>query len=147
MTRTGREALGLALTRMMRGGQITLRRVVELARMVLRENAVKLYGLQRAATSRRPRVSRTSPQYGRLATWAASCGSFNTVFDLSAGTLRRQSAGAFVHPSIITQPPPDPARLRLFVASGTLKVFCPVCCCYCFAPSLRAISTAVFNPS
>jgi predicted TIM-barrel fold metal-dependent hydrolase len=41
----GREALGRALTAMMRDGAITRTRAVELARMVLRENARALYGL------------------------------------------------------------------------------------------------------
>jgi predicted TIM-barrel fold metal-dependent hydrolase len=40
----GREALGRALTAMMRDGAITHARAVELARMVLRENAKALYG-------------------------------------------------------------------------------------------------------
>ena len=40
----GREALGRALTAMMRDGEITHARAVELARMVLRENARALYG-------------------------------------------------------------------------------------------------------
>jgi predicted TIM-barrel fold metal-dependent hydrolase len=44
-SRNGREALGRALTAMMRDGEITRARAVELARMVLRENARKLYGL------------------------------------------------------------------------------------------------------
>jgi predicted TIM-barrel fold metal-dependent hydrolase len=43
--RNGRRALGIALTGMMRDGEITRQRAVELARMVLRENARKLYGL------------------------------------------------------------------------------------------------------
>ncbi|MBS1857692.1 MAG: amidohydrolase family protein [Acidobacteria bacterium] len=43
--RNGREALGRALTAMLRDGEITHQRAVELARMVLRENAKKLYGL------------------------------------------------------------------------------------------------------
>ncbi|HYL34726.1 MAG TPA: amidohydrolase family protein [Bryobacteraceae bacterium] len=43
---TGREALGLALTEMMHDGQITRARAVELARMVLRDNARKLYQLK-----------------------------------------------------------------------------------------------------
>ena len=43
--RQARQALGLALTGMMRDGEITRERAVELARMVLRENARKLYGL------------------------------------------------------------------------------------------------------
>ena len=41
--RTGRQALAIALTGMMRDGEITRSRAVELARMVLRENARKLY--------------------------------------------------------------------------------------------------------
>lgn len=41
---TAREALGIALTEMMRDGEITRPRAVELARMVLRGNAIKLYG-------------------------------------------------------------------------------------------------------
>jgi predicted TIM-barrel fold metal-dependent hydrolase len=40
----GREALGRALTAMMRDGAVTHTRAVELARMVLRENARALYG-------------------------------------------------------------------------------------------------------
>jgi hypothetical protein len=44
-TRNGREALTIALTGMMRDGEISGERAVELARMVLRENAQKLYGL------------------------------------------------------------------------------------------------------
>jgi hypothetical protein len=43
--RTGRQALGIALTGMLRDGEITRRRASELARMVLRENAKSLYGL------------------------------------------------------------------------------------------------------
>lgn len=43
---TGREALGRALTGMMRDKEITRERAVELARMVLRDNARKLYGLK-----------------------------------------------------------------------------------------------------
>jgi uncharacterized protein len=43
---TGRQALGLALTEMMRDGEISRDRAVELARMVLRDNARKLYKLQ-----------------------------------------------------------------------------------------------------
>jgi predicted TIM-barrel fold metal-dependent hydrolase len=43
---TGRQALGLALTEMMRDGEITRARAVELARMVLRDNARKLYNLK-----------------------------------------------------------------------------------------------------
>ena len=43
--RTGRQALAIALTGMMRDGGVSHARAVELARMVLRENARKLYGL------------------------------------------------------------------------------------------------------
>lgn len=43
--RNGRDALGRALTGMMRDGEITQTRALELARMVLRENARALYGL------------------------------------------------------------------------------------------------------
>ena len=42
---TAREALALALTGMMNDHEITHSRAVELAQMVLRENAIKLYGL------------------------------------------------------------------------------------------------------
>lgn len=45
--RTAREALAIALTGMMQDGQITRERASALARMVMRENAVKLYGLSR----------------------------------------------------------------------------------------------------
>ena len=43
---TGREALGLALTGMLRDNEITRDRAIELARMVLRDNARKLYRLK-----------------------------------------------------------------------------------------------------
>jgi predicted TIM-barrel fold metal-dependent hydrolase len=43
--RRGREALGLALTTMVRDGGISKDRAKELARLVMRENARKLYGL------------------------------------------------------------------------------------------------------
>lgn len=43
--RTGRQALAVALTGMVRDGEITRSRASELARMVLRENAKSLYGL------------------------------------------------------------------------------------------------------
>jgi predicted TIM-barrel fold metal-dependent hydrolase len=43
--RAGRKALAIALTRMVRDGEITRQRASELARMVLRDNAKKLYGL------------------------------------------------------------------------------------------------------
>jgi predicted TIM-barrel fold metal-dependent hydrolase len=42
---TARDALAIALTGMMNDGQITRARAVELARMVLRDNAIRLYGL------------------------------------------------------------------------------------------------------
>jgi predicted TIM-barrel fold metal-dependent hydrolase len=43
--RSGREALAIALTGMTRDGEISQDRALELARIVLRENARKLYGL------------------------------------------------------------------------------------------------------
>jgi predicted TIM-barrel fold metal-dependent hydrolase len=43
---TARQALTLALTGMMNDGEITHARAMELARMVLRENAAKLYGFK-----------------------------------------------------------------------------------------------------
>jgi predicted TIM-barrel fold metal-dependent hydrolase len=43
---TARQALALALTGMMNDGEITRERALQLARMVLRENAVNLYGLK-----------------------------------------------------------------------------------------------------
>jgi hypothetical protein len=46
-TRTAREALALALTRMIRAGQITRPRAVELAHLVLRDNALRLYELEK----------------------------------------------------------------------------------------------------
>ena len=42
---TGREALAIALTGMLRDGEITRPRAIELARMVLRDNARALYRL------------------------------------------------------------------------------------------------------
>lgn len=45
-TRTARQALTLALTGMMRDGQITRSQALDLARLVLRGNAERLYGLQ-----------------------------------------------------------------------------------------------------
>ena len=42
---TGRSSLALALTGMMNDGEIDRARAMELARMVLRENAAKLYGI------------------------------------------------------------------------------------------------------
>ena len=43
--RSGRQALAIALTRMLRSGDITRERALQLARMVLRDNALALYGL------------------------------------------------------------------------------------------------------
>jgi predicted TIM-barrel fold metal-dependent hydrolase len=45
-TETTRQALGLALTEMMNDGEITRDRALELAHMVLHDNAAKLYGLK-----------------------------------------------------------------------------------------------------
>jgi len=42
---TGRRALAIALTGMLRSGEITRERASQLARMVLRDNARALYGL------------------------------------------------------------------------------------------------------
>lgn len=42
--KSGRDALALALTAMVNSGEITHERALELARMVLRDNAMKLYG-------------------------------------------------------------------------------------------------------
>ena len=44
--RSGRQALALALTGMLADGEITRARALELARMVLRDNARKLYGIK-----------------------------------------------------------------------------------------------------
>ena len=44
--RTGREALGLALTGMLQDGEITRARAIQLAKLVLHDNAAKLYGLE-----------------------------------------------------------------------------------------------------
>jgi uncharacterized protein len=43
---TARKALAIALTGMMNDGEITRERALELARMVLRENAMRLYGMK-----------------------------------------------------------------------------------------------------
>src|SRR6266496_1560108 len=43
---TARQALALALTGMMSDGEITREHALEVARMVLRENASKLYGFK-----------------------------------------------------------------------------------------------------
>lgn len=44
--RTGREALAIALTGMMRDGEITRERASQLARMVMHDNAATLYGIK-----------------------------------------------------------------------------------------------------
>jgi predicted TIM-barrel fold metal-dependent hydrolase len=46
-TETTREALGLALTGMLNDGEITRERALEMAHMVLHDNAAKLYGLKK----------------------------------------------------------------------------------------------------
>jgi hypothetical protein len=43
---SARQALGMALTGMMNDGEISRERAIEIARMVLRENAMKLYGFK-----------------------------------------------------------------------------------------------------
>ncbi|MDP3071833.1 MAG: amidohydrolase family protein [Opitutaceae bacterium] len=50
-TMIAREALARALEGMMRDGQITRDRALEIARLVLRENAIRIYGLSVAAGS------------------------------------------------------------------------------------------------
>jgi hypothetical protein len=45
-TDTGRQALGLALTEMLKDGEITPDRALELAHMVLHDSAARLYGLK-----------------------------------------------------------------------------------------------------
>lgn len=45
-TETGRQGLGIALTGMLLDGEITVKRANEIARMVLRDNAIKLYQLK-----------------------------------------------------------------------------------------------------
>jgi hypothetical protein len=46
LTEKSRDAIAIALTGMMADGEISRSRAVEIAKMVLRENAVRLYGLQ-----------------------------------------------------------------------------------------------------
>ncbi len=43
---SARQGLGMALTGMMNDGEVSRERAIEIARMVLRENAIKLYGLK-----------------------------------------------------------------------------------------------------
>ena len=50
MTSKARRALAIALTAMMQNGEITRERALEIARLVLRDNAMKLYGLAAPAT-------------------------------------------------------------------------------------------------
>jgi predicted TIM-barrel fold metal-dependent hydrolase len=49
--KSARHALAIALTEMINDGEITRERASELARMVMRENAVKLYGLRANSAS------------------------------------------------------------------------------------------------
>ena len=51
-TQSGRQALAIALTGMIQDGEITRARALELARMVLHDNAAKLYGWTKAAESK-----------------------------------------------------------------------------------------------
>jgi hypothetical protein len=44
--KTGREGLALALTEMVNDGEISRERALEIARMVMRGTAVRLYGLR-----------------------------------------------------------------------------------------------------
>jgi uncharacterized protein len=53
-TTTAREALAFALTGMMNDGDITPERALELAKMVMRDNAAKLYGLKLESTRDEP---------------------------------------------------------------------------------------------
>jgi predicted TIM-barrel fold metal-dependent hydrolase len=55
-SQTGREALGIALTGMMQDGEISRERALEIARMVLRGNALKLYGWPEARKSIAPKI-------------------------------------------------------------------------------------------
>jgi hypothetical protein len=57
---TAREALAIALTGMIRDGEITRARASELARMVLRDNARTLYGLRSAESAASGQQSRLS---------------------------------------------------------------------------------------
>ena len=45
-TEAVRQALGMALTAMVNEGSVSRERAVEIARLVMRENAVKLYGIK-----------------------------------------------------------------------------------------------------
>ena len=51
MTGKARRALAVALTAMMQNGEISRERALEIARMVLRDNAVRLYGLAATASN------------------------------------------------------------------------------------------------
>jgi hypothetical protein len=53
--KTGREALALALTNMLAAGDITRSRAEEIAHLVLRDNAIKLYGLPDSTEDGEPR--------------------------------------------------------------------------------------------
>jgi predicted TIM-barrel fold metal-dependent hydrolase len=49
--KTAREALAIALTGMMNDGEVSHTRALELARMVMRDNAIRLYELKPQALS------------------------------------------------------------------------------------------------
>jgi uncharacterized protein len=60
-SQTARQALGIALTGMLQDGEITITRANQIARMVLRENAIGLYQLKDASgktSAERPKDSR-----------------------------------------------------------------------------------------
>jgi hypothetical protein len=59
---SARRALGLALTGMMRDGVITRERAAQLARMVMRENALALYGLGAAGGATTGASARSVPE-------------------------------------------------------------------------------------
>lgn len=61
-TNSARRALGLALTGMLRDGVITRERAEQLARMVMRENAVALYGLGAGGAPTPSAPSRSVPE-------------------------------------------------------------------------------------
>lgn len=56
--RSGRDALALALSRMVGAGEISRERALQIARLVLRENAMKLYGFEAGTEARRAGLPR-----------------------------------------------------------------------------------------
>src|SRR5262249_16111394 len=56
--RNGRQALAIALTGMMRDGEITRERASQLAHMVLHDNAKELYGLETRKSASRTAFDR-----------------------------------------------------------------------------------------